>query len=147
VTESTLVGDDAVAVQSLRDLERAGVRVSVDDFGTGYSSLSYVSKLQVHEVKIDRSFVAGLTTRPEDHAIVRATAAMAQALGLDVVAEGIETREQSQSLVELGITRGQGWWLGRPLPASGAAELVGQLWTPAVNVAMGLPPAPRPSSA
>ena len=117
--------------------------MSVDDFGTGYSSLSYVSKLQVHEVKIDRSFVAGLTTRPEDHAIVRATAAMAQALGLDVVAEGIETKEQSQSLVELGITRGQGWWLGRPLPADRAAELVGQQWTPAVSVGVGLPPAPR----
>jgi diguanylate cyclase (GGDEF)-like protein len=143
VTESTLVGDDAVAVQSLNDLERAGVRVSVDDFGTGYSSLSYVSRLRVHEVKIDRSFVSGLTTRPEDHAIVRATAAMAQALGLDVVAEGIETKEQSQSLVELGITRGQGWWLGRPLPADRAAELVGQQWTPAVSVGVSLPPTPR----
>lgn len=128
VTESTLVGDDSIAVGSLHDLERAGISVSVDDFGTGYSSLSYLSKLRVHEVKIDRSFVAGLTTRPEDHAIVRATAAMADALGLQVVAEGIETRDQRDALVELGVGRGQGWYLGRPMPSQQAADLVSSHW-------------------
>jgi EAL domain-containing protein (putative c-di-GMP-specific phosphodiesterase class I) len=128
VTESTLVGDEATAATSLRELERAGVSISVDDFGTGYSSLSYLSRLKVHEVKVDRSFVAGVTTRPEDLAIVRATAAMAQALGLTVVAEGIETEEQRLALVELGIGRGQGWLLGRPMPAKAAAELVSREW-------------------
>ncbi len=129
VTESTLVGDDPTAATSLRDLEHAGVSISVDDFGTGYSSLSYLSHLKVHELKIDRSFVAGLTTRPEDHAIVRATVAMAAALGLTVVAEGIETAEQRAALIELGIARGQGWLLGRPVPAAEAAALVSRQWT------------------
>jgi diguanylate cyclase (GGDEF)-like protein len=129
VTESTLVGDDVTAATALGELERAGISISVDDFGTGYSSLSYLSRLKVHEVKIDRSFVAGLTTRPEDHAIVRATAAMAQALGLSVVAEGIETVEQRDALIELGIDRGQGWLLGRPVPASEAAAIVSREWT------------------
>ena len=133
VTESTLVGDEATAATSLRELERAGVSISVDDFGTGYSSLSYLSRLKVHEVKIDRSFVAGVTTRPEDLAIVRATAAMAQALGLAVVAEGIETEEQRVALVELGITRGQGWLLGRPMPASAAASVVSREWDAAAR--------------
>ncbi|MGN6299892.1 MAG: putative bifunctional diguanylate cyclase/phosphodiesterase [Angustibacter sp.] len=133
VTESTLVGDEATAATSLRELERAGVSISVDDFGTGYSSLSYLSRLKVHEVKIDRSFVAGVTSRPEDLAIVRATAAMAQALGLAVVAEGIETEEQRLALVELGISRGQGWLLGRPVPASAAAELVSREWDAAAR--------------
>jgi diguanylate cyclase len=129
VTESTLVGDDPTAATSLRELEHAGVSISVDDFGTGYSSLSYLSRLKVHEVKIDRSFVSGLTSRPEDHAIVRATAAMARALGLAVVAEGIETVEQRDALVELGIERGQGWLLGRPVPPSEAARIVSREWT------------------
>ncbi|GAB3596369.1 hypothetical protein GCM10027446_23140 [Angustibacter peucedani] len=146
VTESTLVGDDVVAATALRDFEHAGVSVSVDDFGTGYSSLSYLSRLRVHEVKIDRSFVAGLTTRPEDHAIVRATTAMAEALGLEVVAEGIETRDQRDSLVELGVRRGQGWWLGRPMPAEDAAALVTRQLDGA-DPAPGtrpVPPRPRP---
>lgn len=133
VTESTLVGDEAVAATSLRELERAGVSISVDDFGTGYSSLSYLSRLKVHEVKIDRSFVAGVTSRPEDLAIVRATAAMAQALGLAVVAEGIEDEAQRQVLVELGIGRGQGWLLGRPMPAAAAAALVSREWDAAAR--------------
>ncbi|HET8616190.1 MAG TPA: EAL domain-containing protein [Actinomycetales bacterium] len=128
VTESTLVGKDATANQSLSDLEVAGVSVSVDDFGTGYSSLSYLSRLRVHEVKIDRSFVSGITTRPHDHAIVRATAAMAHAMQLGVVAEGIETPEQRDALVALGVERGQGWFFGRPMPAAQALELVSAQW-------------------
>jgi diguanylate cyclase (GGDEF)-like protein len=136
VTESTLVGKDASANQSLSDLEDAGISVSVDDFGTGYSSLSYLSRLRVHEVKIDRSFVSGITTRPHDHAIVRATAAMAQAMQLGVVAEGIETAEQRDALVGMGIERGQGWLFGRPMTADQAAALVTGQWED-----VGSPPA------
>ncbi len=146
VTESTLVDDDAVASTALRDLERAGVSISVDDFGTGYSSLSYLSRLRVHEVKIDRSFVAGLTTRHEDHAIVRATTAMADALGLEVVAEGIETRAQRDSLVELGVRRGQGWWLGRPVPAAEAAAMVSGQWSVGPAATGAQPPGRLPPS-
>jgi diguanylate cyclase len=124
ITESTLVSDQPVAVDALRDLETAGVSLSVDDFGTGYSSLSYLSRLRVHEVKIDRSFVTDVATRSEDRAIVRATVAMADALGLTVVAEGIETEEQRDALVGLQISRGQGWFFGRPVQADEAARLV-----------------------
>jgi diguanylate cyclase len=128
ITESTLVSDDPVAVNTLRDLGAVGVSWSVDDFGTGYSSLSYLSRLRVHEIKVDRSFVRDVTTRREDLAIVRATVAMAEALGLAVVAEGIETQEQRDCLAGLGIERGQGWLFARPLTADRAAELVaGQL--------------------
>jgi diguanylate cyclase (GGDEF)-like protein len=133
VTESTLVGKDVTANQSLADLEEAGISVSVDDFGTGYSSLSYLSRLRVHEVKIDRSFVSGLTTRPHDHAIVRATAAMAHAMRLGVVAEGIETPEQRDVLVDMGVERGQGWLFGRPMTADQAAEFVTAQWEDAAT--------------
>jgi diguanylate cyclase (GGDEF)-like protein len=133
VTESTLVGKDATANQSLSDLEEAGISVSVDDFGTGYSSLSYLSRLRVHEVKIDRSFVSGITTRSHDHAIVRATTAMAHAMQLGVVAEGIETPEQRDALVALGIERGQGWLFGRPMSAAQALELVSAQWQDAAT--------------
>jgi diguanylate cyclase len=128
VTESTLVGKDETANQSLRELEEAGVSVSVDDFGTGYSSLSYLSRLRVHEVKIDRTFVSGITIRPHDAAIVRATTAMAHAMNLGVVAEGIETVEQRDALVAMGIERGQGWLLGRPMTAEQAAQRVIAQW-------------------
>jgi diguanylate cyclase (GGDEF)-like protein len=128
VTESTLVGKDETANQSLRELEESGISVSVDDFGTGYSSLSYLSRLRVHEVKIDRTFVSGITTRPHDAAIVRATTAMAHAMNLGVVAEGIETVEQRDALVAMGIERGQGWLLGRPMTAEQAAQRVIAQW-------------------
>jgi diguanylate cyclase len=128
VTESTLVGKDETANRSLRELEEAGISVSVDDFGTGYSSLSYLSRLRVHEVKIDRTFVSGITTRPHDAAIVRATTVMAHAMNLGVVAEGIETAEQRDALVAMGIERGQGWLLGRPMTAEQAAQRVIAQW-------------------
>jgi diguanylate cyclase (GGDEF)-like protein len=137
VTESTLVGKDETANQSLRELEEAGISVSVDDFGTGYSSLSYLSRLRVHEVKIDRTFVSGITTRPHDAAIVRATTAMAHAMDLGVVAEGIETVEQRDALVAMGIERGQGWLLGRPMAAEEAAQRVIAQWED-----VGTPPGP-----
>jgi diguanylate cyclase len=128
VTESTLVGKDETANQSLGELEEAGVSVSVDDFGTGYSSLSYLSRLRVQEIKIDRSFVSGITTRPHDAAIVRATTVMARAMNLEVVAEGIETVEQRDALVAMGIDRGQGWLFGRPMTADQAAQRVIAQW-------------------
>ncbi|MGL5830467.1 MAG: putative bifunctional diguanylate cyclase/phosphodiesterase, partial [Angustibacter sp.] len=124
ITESTLISNEPVAVETLRKLDLAGISISVDDFGTGYSSLSYLSRLRVHEIKVDREFVNGVVSRAEDQAIVRATVAMAQALGFTVVAEGIETSDQRELLMDLQIERGQGWILGRPLAASAAAAAV-----------------------
>jgi EAL domain-containing protein (putative c-di-GMP-specific phosphodiesterase class I) len=109
---SDKVGSGAV----LDRLRQAGIRLSVDDFGTGYSSLSYLSQLPVDEVKIDKHFVMGMTSTPRDAAIVRSVIDLGANLGLSVVAEGVEDAETWERLFELGCERGQGFWLGRPMP-------------------------------
>ena len=112
ITESVLMADTQTATEVLTGLRSAGFGLSVDDFGTGYSSLGYLSRFPVTEVKIDRSFVAGLGSDPGAEAIVRAVVAMAAALGLEVVAEGVETPQQRSVLCDLQIHRAQGWLWG-----------------------------------
>jgi diguanylate cyclase (GGDEF)-like protein len=117
LTETVLAADPAAALRQLHTLKREGVRLSIDDFGTGYSSLSYLRRLPVDQIKIDRSFVAGLdggTHGTEDLAIVRAVIDLSRSLGLEVVAEGIETDAQAAILRELGCHLGQGFGLCRP---------------------------------
>jgi diguanylate cyclase (GGDEF)-like protein len=121
ITESVLMDDAQAALVVLRELRAIGVRLSVDDFGTGYSSLGYLKRFPVSTVKIDRSFVAGLVDNADDQAIVRAVMAMAQALALDVTAEGVETVGHRDCLRALGCESAQGWYYGRPLPADEAA--------------------------
>ncbi|MFB9378464.1 putative bifunctional diguanylate cyclase/phosphodiesterase [Kineococcus gynurae] len=115
VTETVLV-TEAHAIAVLADLRALGVRVAVDDFGTGYSSLAALRRLPVDVLKIDRSFVAALD-QPGDAAIVEAVLRLAQALDLDVVAEGVETEFEARVLRELGCPTGQGYRWARPLPA------------------------------
>jgi len=117
VTESSVMADPARATAVLHQLRDLGARLSVDDFGTGYSSLSYLKRLPVHEVKIDRSFITGLAGQGEDAAIVRAIIDLGRHLGLEVVAEGVEDRETWELLADMGCDLGQGWHLGRPMPA------------------------------
>ncbi len=117
VTESALEGSSEQAVQALTILRSFGVRVALDDFGTGYSSLSRLDRLPVDIVKIDRSFVMTLPPDVSRAPLVAAIIAMAGAMGLQVVAEGIEAGHQAQLLESLGCDEGQGYWLGRPLPA------------------------------
>ena len=93
------------------------MRIALDDFGTGYSSLTYLQRFPVDELKIDISFVSGLGKDPEDDVIVAAIVAMAQKLGLDTVAEGVETIEQMDTLRTLGCTIAQGYLVARPTPA------------------------------
>ena len=115
ITESVLMADADHAVRVLRALKGLGVRLSVDDFGTGYSSLSYLRRFPVDALKIDRSFVDGLGVEAEDSAIVHAIISLAGSLGLDTVAEGVETRGQEEALVALGCHRAQGYLFSRPI--------------------------------
>jgi len=115
LTESTLMADTAHTLGVLRALKDLGVRLSIDDFGTGFSSLSYLKRFPVDEVKIDHSFVDGLGTDAENTAIVTAIHSLAHALGLDVVAEGVESDAQRRALIELGCETAQGHWFSRPV--------------------------------
>jgi EAL domain-containing protein (putative c-di-GMP-specific phosphodiesterase class I) len=116
ITEGVTV-QETVAVATLRELKDSGVKLAMDDFGTGYSNLSYFKRLPLDILKIDRSYVGGLGSRPEDTAIVHATVAFAKALGLEVTAEGIENAEQLARLRELGCKLGQGYHFAKPLPS------------------------------
>ena len=117
ITESVLMEEVEATAETLRLLKQLGVGLSIDDFGTGYSSLSYLKQFPVDVVKIDRSFVGGLGTDPDDHAIVHAVVSLAHALSLEAVAEGVETERQLHELRRLGCDGAQGFLLGRPEPA------------------------------
>jgi diguanylate cyclase (GGDEF)-like protein len=118
ITESALMDDPATGLNVLNALKALGVRLAVDDFGTGYSSLGYLKQFPVDIVKIDRSFVSGLGVDAEDSSIVAAVIGLGHALGLQVVAEGVETSGQHEALAELGCNLAQGYYFGRPVPAA-----------------------------
>jgi diguanylate cyclase (GGDEF)-like protein/PAS domain S-box-containing protein len=118
ITESVLMADAEASLKVLQELRDLGPTLAVDDFGTGYSSLSYLKLFPVDILKIDRSFVDGLPTDSNDIAIVKSIISLANALGLDLVAEGVETIEQGKSLLGMGCTRAQGYYYGRPMPRS-----------------------------
>ena len=126
ITEHTLMRDPVRATAVLELLSRAGVQVSVDDFGTGYSSLVLLQRLPVRELKIDRSFVRDMHHNANDAAIVRSTITLAKALGLRVVAEGVETEEAFRLLIEYGCDEAQGYFVQRPQTPE---ALRGWLWS------------------
>ncbi|HEY3240413.1 MAG TPA: EAL domain-containing protein [Acidimicrobiia bacterium] len=117
ITESVLMDDVGSSIEALLDLKALGVRLAIDDFGTGYSSLSYLRRFPVDVVKLDRSFVAGMGVDPAATAIVAAVVNLAHALGIVVVAEGVETEAQLVALRALRCDRAQGYYWNRPLPA------------------------------
>jgi EAL domain-containing protein (putative c-di-GMP-specific phosphodiesterase class I) len=117
LTENLFMEDVAYFAKIMDDLKSLGVRLSIDDFGTGYSSLSYLKLFPVDAVKVDRSFVDGLGSDPNDSALVAAIIAMAAALGLEVIAEGVETQDQLENLRRLHCPQAQGFYLARPVPA------------------------------
>ncbi len=121
ITESAAMDDTRVTLQVIERLSAAGVHLSIDDFGTGYSSLSYLRQLAAQELKIDRSFVLDLETSADARAIVDAVVKLAQALGLKVVAEGVETEEQQEILRRLGCHELQGYLFAKPMPAAALA--------------------------
>ena len=115
ITESVLVGWAGQVGETLAQLRALGVRLHIDDFGTGYSSLAYLQQLPVHTLKVDRSFITKMLDNAESAELVRTVIAMAQALGLSVTAEGIETGEQLEHLRALGCEHAQGYLFSRPL--------------------------------
>ncbi len=117
VTETVLMEEAEVAVATLEELRAMGVRLSLDDFGTGYSSMSYLKRFPVHTVKIDRAFVRDLEQSASDRAICHAMVSMIHGLGMEVIAEGIETEAQRDFLLSIGCRHGQGFLLDKPLPA------------------------------
>ena len=125
LTETAIMADVATTSVTLRELKALGLALAIDDFGTGYSSLSYLKRLPLDTLKIDRSFVDGLGTDPQDTAIVRTVIALARSLRLEVTGEGIETEEQSRQLQALGCDRGQGYLFARPMPAAAVSKALG----------------------
>jgi diguanylate cyclase (GGDEF)-like protein/PAS domain S-box-containing protein len=116
LTESVMLGAATEGRRQLEELDRLGVRLVVDDFGTGFSALSHLRDLPVSGIKVDRSFTSGLGRDPQCDRIVEALTGLAQGLGVDIVAEGVETESQRRALMEIGCTHAQGYLFGRPEP-------------------------------
>lgn len=116
LTESVAMYDPQRAINVMNDLNERGIRMSIDDFGTGYSSLNYLKKFNIYKLKIDQSFIRDIDIDPEDKAIVAAIIIMAKSLGLQTIAEGVETIEQLEYLKEQGCGEIQGYYFSKPLP-------------------------------
>lgn len=131
ITESLLMHQPETAAAALRQLKAMGLSIAIDDFGTGYSSLAYLHKFPIDTLKIDRSFIKGLNDQSENFEIVSSIVHMAQRLGMDVIAEGIEMPYQVKILEDLGCKLGQGYLYAKPAAETEAALLVGKLPTSA----------------
>jgi diguanylate cyclase (GGDEF)-like protein/PAS domain S-box-containing protein len=124
LTESAVMEEPEVAARVLRDLESLGITIAIDDFGTGYSSLAYLKVFSLHKLKIDRSFIQNLSTDPDDAAIVHGLIGLAHSLGLQVIAEGVETEDQRAMLAKLKCDEFQGWLFSKALPAENCSRLL-----------------------
>ena len=127
VTESVMITEPELALATLRRLRSLGVRVALDDFGTGYSSLSLLQKFPLQRIKIDRAFVQGVADNPNDRSLVRTIVAMGRSLGLDIVAEGVESVHQLQVLSDLGCNKAQGYLISHPVPPDAMRSTVAAL--------------------
>jgi diguanylate cyclase (GGDEF)-like protein/PAS domain S-box-containing protein len=124
ITETVLMHDTPQASAVVNELRDLGIRLAIDDFGTGYSSLSYLRRLPVSAVKIDRSFTVGLGADDEGATIVASVVSLAHALGMEIIAEGVETTEHVEALLALGCDQAQGYFFSRPVPPEVALELI-----------------------
>ena len=124
ITESVIMSDPQRARTVLEALRLLGCRIAIDDYGTGYCALAYLRDLPVDELKLDRSFVAAISTDPRSTAIVRSTIELAHALGLQVVAEGIENQESLDAVASFDCDYAQGYHLRRPAPAAAFAAAI-----------------------
>jgi EAL domain-containing protein (putative c-di-GMP-specific phosphodiesterase class I) len=126
ITESAVMNDHVTTIVRLNQLKALGVRIAVDDFGTGYSSLSYLRRFPIDVLKIDRSFVDGVTDGSQKRALLRTIVELGRTLNLETVAEGIEEPEELHQLRALDCDLGQGYYFARPLAADGVGELLRQ---------------------
>jgi diguanylate cyclase (GGDEF)-like protein/PAS domain S-box-containing protein len=126
LTESVLMETTQRYAEAFNRLRKIGVRLAIDDFGTGYSSLDYLRSFRVSRLKIDRCFINDVTTNADDAAIVRATIGLAHELGIEVIAEGVETAGQRDFLISAGCKLAQGYYFGKPMPTAAASELLHQ---------------------
>ncbi len=133
ITEGVLVDDFSRAVSILRRLKALGVQIAMDDFGSGYSSLSYLQAFPFDKIKIDKTFISNLDSSPQSATIVRAVIGLARGLGMPVVAEGVESKEQIEFLGQASCDLVQGYLIGRPRPIADYAEVVGRR-RPAANL-------------
>jgi predicted signal transduction protein with EAL and GGDEF domain len=130
VTESVFMHEGLGATKVLEKVLDLGVKLSLDDFGTGYSSLGYLSRTRFSSIKIDRSFVQGASKGVREAiAIIRAVVALAKSLGMATTAEGVETEAEHRLIQELGCSKVQGYYFGRPLPVGEARELANRQWS------------------
>jgi EAL domain-containing protein (putative c-di-GMP-specific phosphodiesterase class I) len=130
ITERAVVRDIETTRRTLEELKEVGVQIAIDDFGTGYAVLSHLKSLPVDTLKIDTSFVRDLGTSSRDLAIVRAIIGLAEAFGLQLVAEGVETPAAALTLMRHGCHRAQGYLLSRPLPGNAMESLLSSRWMP-----------------
>lgn len=124
ITENILMGDPVRSTDTLKELRGLGIRIAIDDFGTGYCSLAYLKQFPLNVLKIDQTFVRDIATDPKDAAIVESGIFLARKLGLEVTAEGVETREQLDLLQKHGCDLAQGYHLSRPLPEAGLLDFL-----------------------
>ncbi len=125
LTEGQIMKDPKTAIAILEQLNSLGILIAVDDFGTGYSSLSYLKHLPISELKIDRSFIVDIPQNEDDMAIIEAIIAISKSLKLDLIAEGVETKEQEEFLLSRGCRKVQGYLYARSMPAKETAKLLG----------------------
>jgi EAL domain-containing protein (putative c-di-GMP-specific phosphodiesterase class I) len=125
LTETAFMQDPQPTIAVLRALKDMGIRLTLDDFGTGYSSLSYLKRFPIDSLKIDKSFVHGLCTDSDDSKLVSAVIHLGRSFHLQVVAEGVETREQFLALQAQDCAEGQGYYFHRPIAADEFAKLLG----------------------
>jgi EAL domain-containing protein (putative c-di-GMP-specific phosphodiesterase class I) len=130
LTETALMTDSPGVRERMEQLATAGVSFSLDDFGTGFSSLSYLSRFPISTIKVDKSFMVGLTEDPRQASIVSAVIAMSHELGIKVVAEGVESARQAELLIEAGCDLAQGFYYSHPLPADACADILRKGHTP-----------------
>ncbi|MBW3603980.1 MAG: EAL domain-containing protein [Actinobacteria bacterium] len=124
ITESVLIAEIDTAAPALARLRELGVHIALDDFGTGYSSLTYLRQLPVDSLKIDRSFVTDLGTRPDQRSLIAAVVNMARSMSMHTIAEGVELKDERDALLHVGCDRAQGFYYARPLPRDEAGRLL-----------------------